>query len=232
MHLAKETGQPYHIVHFDGHGAYADPKDLEGAGKILSSLTLKGEATGARGYLAFEDPDSATRSKFVDGFKVGALLKDAGVPILILNACQSAFAEARAEPDEAAPEETRNEIEAYGSLAQAVMETGAAGVVAMRYSVYVVMAAQFVAELYAALVRGRRLGEAVTWARKNLANQPERRIAYEARSLQDWWVPVVWERAPLRLWPEKPGAAPITIKLDDGAAGKPVALDPTLPERP
>ena len=230
--LAKESGRPYHIVHFDGHGVYADPKNLEGAGKILSSLTLKGEATGARGFLAFEDPDSTTRSKFVDGFRAGTLLKDAGVPILILNACQSAFAEARAAPDEAAPEGTRNEIEAYGSLAQAVVEAGAAGVVAMRYSVYVATAAQFVAELYAALARGRRLGEAVTWARKNLANQPERRIAYEARPLQDWPVPVVWERAPLRLWPEKPDAAPITIKLDDGTSAKPGALDQALPERP
>ena len=112
------------------------------------------------------------------------------------------------------------------------MEAGAAGVVAMRYSVYVVTAAQFVAELYGALARGRRLGEAVTWARKNLANQPERRIAYEARPLQDWCVPVVWERAPLRLWPEKPNAASIKIKLDDDAAAKPGALDQALPARP
>jgi CHAT domain-containing protein len=134
--LAKEVGRPYHIVHFDGHGVYADPKNLEGAGKILSSLTLKGKATGACGYLVFEDPDSATHSEFVDGFRVGAILRDTGVPILILNACQSAFAEAREEPDEAPPGATRNEIEAYGSLAQAVMEAGAAGVVAMRYSVY------------------------------------------------------------------------------------------------
>jgi hypothetical protein len=37
--LAKENGRPYHIVHFDGHGVYADPKNLEGAGKVLSSLT-------------------------------------------------------------------------------------------------------------------------------------------------------------------------------------------------
>jgi tetratricopeptide (TPR) repeat protein len=230
--LAKERGQPSHIVHFDGHGVYADPKNLEAAGQIMSSLTRKGEATGARGYLAFEDPDSTTRSKYVDGFKVGALLRDTAVPILILNACQSAFAEARSEPDETTPEATRDEIEAYGSLAQAVTEAGAAGVVAMRYSVYVVTAAQFIGELYAALARGRSLGEAVSWARKNLANQPERRIAYDARSLQDWSVPVVWERAPLCLWPEKPDAAPITIKLDDGAAAKVGALDQALPQRP
>jgi tetratricopeptide (TPR) repeat protein len=230
--LAKEKGRPYHLVHFDGHGIYANPKDLEGAGRVLSNLMLKGDTSGAHGFLVFEDPDSETNGKFVDGFKVGALLKDTGVPFLVLNACQSAFAEAAAEPDEVTPELTRNEIEGYGSLAQAVMETGAAGVVAMRYSVYVVTAAQFVAELYGALSRGRALGEAVTWARKNLANQPDRRIAYEARPLQDWCVPVVWERAPVRLWPEKPDAAPIRIKLDDGAAAKAGALDQAMPDRP
>src|SRR5258708_39375176 len=67
----------------------------------------------------------------------------------------------------------------------------------MRYWVYAVTAAQFVAELYGGRAGGRRLGEAVSWARRNLANEPERRIAYEGRPLQDWCVPVVWERAPL-----------------------------------
>jgi tetratricopeptide (TPR) repeat protein len=229
--LADERGQPYHIVHFDGHGVYAEAKHLAGAGKVLNNLTLKGEGVGPRGFLAFEDPASDENSKFVDGLRLGALLRDNGVPVLVLNACQSAFAEAPAKPKEAASE-TRDEVEAYGSLAQAVMEAGAAGVVAMRYSVYVVTAAQFVAELYGSLARGRRLGEAVTWARKNLHNQPDRRIAYEARPLQDWSVPLVWEREPLRLWAERPADALPKIILDEGAASKPGALDQALPERP
>lgn len=226
---AKDGGHPYHIVHFDGHGVYAVPKDLANAGKVLSSMMLRAEDTGPHGYLMFEDPESETNGKFVDGFRIGALLRDARVPVLVLNACQSAFAEAPAQPDVSAPEETRNEVEAFGSLAQAVMEAGAAGVVAMRYSVYVVTAAQFVTELYDALARGRSLGEATTWARKDLANHPERRIAYDARPLQDWCVPVVWERTPLRLWPET-GGEPLKIKLNKGQNRD--GLDPTLPERP
>jgi tetratricopeptide (TPR) repeat protein len=209
LRLAKERGRPYHIVHFDGHGAY--DKEV------------------GRGFLAFEDP---ANSKFVDGFQLGMLLKESGVPVLVLNACQSAFAEAPATPDPAKPEAARAEIEAYGSLAQAVVEAGAAGVVAMRYSVYVVTAAQFVAELYGALARGRGFGEAVTWARKNLHDQPKRRIAYAARPLQDWSVPVVWERAPLRLWPQKPDDPPLRFTLDEGAGTKPGALDQALPARP
>ena len=230
--LAKERGQPYHIVHFDGHGTYAEAKDLASIGKVLNSLMLKADGSGPRGFLAFEDPANKENSEFVDGFRLGALLRDTSVPVLVLNACQSAFAEAPATPRQATAEAARDAIEAYGSLAQAVMDAGAAGVVAMRYSVYVVTAAQFVAELYGALARGRQLGEAVTWARKNLANQPDRQIAYEARPLQDWSVPVVWERAPLRLWPEKPDAAPIKITLDESGGAKPGALDQALPARP
>ena len=58
-------------------------------------------------------------------------------------------------------------IRAYGSLAQEVMDAGLGGVVAMRYSVYVVTAAQFVANLYAMLVHGCSLGEAVTLGAQN-----------------------------------------------------------------
>jgi hypothetical protein len=217
LRLAKERGRPYHIVHFDGHGVYAEEEGL---------------AAGPRGYLVFEDPANQANSKFVDGFRLGALLKASGVPVLVLNACQSAFSEAPATPDQSKPEAARAETEAYGSLAQAVVEAGAAGVVAMRYSVYVVTAAQFVAELYGALARGRGLGEAVSWARKNLHDQPERRIAYAARPLQDWSVPVVWERAPLRLWPQKPDAPSLKFTLDDGAGATPGALDEALPARP
>jgi tetratricopeptide (TPR) repeat protein len=212
LRLASENRRPYHIVHFDGHGTYAK--------------------NASRGLLAFEDPANPANARFVDGFRLGALLKEAGVPVLVLNACQSAFAEAPATPDEAKPEAARAEIEAYGSLAQAVVEAGATGVVAMRYSVYVVTAAQFMAELYGALARGRSLGEAVTSARKNLHDKPERRIAHEARPLQDWSVPVVWERAPLRLWPQKPDAPSLKIMLDDGAAAASGALDQALPARP
>ena len=136
LRLAKEQERPYHVVHFDGHGAYADPADLANVGKVLSNLRLDaGGTAGAHGFLMFEDPGSETRSEFVDGLQLGALLRESGVPLLVLNACQSAFAEAPAEPETATAQDTREEIAAYGSLAQAVMDAGAAGVVAMRYSI-------------------------------------------------------------------------------------------------
>ena len=94
-----------------------------------------------------------------------------------------------------------------------------------------VTAAQFVAELYGALARGRTLGEAVAFARSNLAAEPNRKIAYDARPLQDWVVPVVWERTPLRLWPQQDAGAPLRITLD-GSASSAGALDRELPKPP
>ncbi len=230
LKLAKEKGEPYHIVHFDGHGAYADPKDIAAAGRRFSNLMLDAAGTGPRGFLCFEDSGGDPNGYLVDGLTIGAMLKKAGVPILILNACKSAFADAKPQPSQDA-QAAIEEIEAYGTLAQAVMNAGTAGVVAMRYSVYVVTAAQFVAELYAALARGRTLGEAVAWARGNLADQPDRKIAYDARPLQDWAVPVVWERTPVRLWPERKEDAPLKVTLD-GNGAMAGTLDPRLPKTP
>src|SRR5262249_38906426 len=99
------------------------------------------------------------------------------------------------------------------SLAQEVMAAGVAGVVAMRYNVFVVTAEQFVSDLYVSLTQGATLGEAVTWSRARLADAPQRALGYEPRPLQDWSVPLVYEAtpfaiAPARHNPEQPGALP------------------------
>ena len=95
------------------------------------------------------------------------------------------------------------------------MNEGVAGVVAMRYNVYVVTAAQFVADLYAALAGGQGLGEAVSMGRKQLAAQPLREIAFDPIPLQDWSVPVAYEAAPIQLFARvgADGRPPIRIDL-------------------
>ena len=222
---AKEREKPFHIVHFDGHGVYSEAD--ASAAPVISDLPAGEKASVRHGFLAFESPASSQNAELVDGFKLGTLLNEAGVPVLVLNACQSAYAEARSKPVLDNPGDARQEVEAYGSLAQAVMSKGASGVIAMRYSVLVTTATQFMAELYGALARGRRLGEAVSVARKNLHTLSGRQLAYEPRPLQDWSVPVVWERAPLRLWAEKPESGPLKISLDD-ASTPPGVLDPEV----
>ena len=57
-----------------------------------------------------------------------------------------------------------------------MMDYGATGVVAWRYSVFVDTAAQYMADLYGALASGLPLGEAATLARKQLNSNGGRDI--------------------------------------------------------
>ncbi|HEY3227670.1 MAG TPA: CHAT domain-containing protein, partial [Roseiflexaceae bacterium] len=240
---AKAAGAPYHVLHFDGHGAFLDMEQLfanwknqtdEEMTELLASITgfnpqsfspevvyPRAPRQGGRGYLAFENPDSRHNLRLVDGPELGALLAETGVPALVLNACRSARAAEPAE-DETAPagrEADRHErVRAFGSFAQEVMDAGVAGVLAMRYNVYVVTAAQFVGNLYETLARGETFGAAASAGRKDLAAQPLRSIASDPIPLQDWMVPVVYEAAPIRLFPKPRGAAEglkIAIKAAD-----------------
>jgi hypothetical protein len=64
---ARKNKQPYHIVHFDGHGTY---------------LPLTGV-----GALAFERDDAKTH--LVAGSELGDLLARLDIPLVILEACRS-----------------------------------------------------------------------------------------------------------------------------------------------
>jgi tetratricopeptide (TPR) repeat protein len=258
LRAAKDAGQPYHVVHFDGHGAFLNVQRLfealtdeaceEEMARLLNDLVnlapnrfspeaiYPGERReGKRGYLVFENPKIEPNLRLVDGPEMGKLLAETGVPVLVLNACRSAHAEAPPAPTDAGEDgsDIHAQVRAFGSLAQEVMDAGVAGVVAMRYNVYVVTAAQFVADLYAALTQGHTLGQAATQGRKQLHAQPLRAIAYDARPLQDWPVPVVYEAAPIPLFPRPAQETGLHVPLEAGdAAATTGRLDPSLPPIP
>ncbi len=123
---------------------------------------------------------------------LGRLLRETGVPILILKAFRSMYAEPPQAPKPA--HDMHHQIREYGSLAHRMMDYGAAGVVAWRYNVFVSTAAKFMAELYAALASGVALGEAATMARKQLSSS--------GQPIEDWTVPIVFEATPVRLFPK------------------------------
>ncbi len=207
LRRAKTAGKPYHVVHFDGHGTYGEAT----GGGVTLSATMYATA-GKRGYLVFEGITQSDRLH--DGQQIGKLLVETGVPVLLLNACQSAYAEPPDQPPTDAPADSHAEVRVFGSLAQQVMDAGVAGVVAMRYSVYVVTAAQFVAQLYSGLVSGISLGEAVTRGRKHLHDQPHRAVGAGTIPLQDWSVPLVYEAAAISLFPKLAGnSTVITISI-------------------
>jgi tetratricopeptide (TPR) repeat protein len=245
LRAAKDKGEPYHVVHFDGHGTYADVEASDELGDLvsgLSSLVLAGSGRpGPHGYLLFENPAVKENVQLVGGPLLGKLLVETDVPVLVLNACRSAHAESSNAPDsadgsrEAEEADSHSRVRAFGSLAQEVMDAGVVGVVAMRYNVYVVTAAQFVADLYATLTQGHTLDEAATLGRKVLHDQPLREIAYDPRPLQDWPVPVVYCAASMPLFP-KPKTEEM-LKIEIGRADampepKRGMVDPTLPTKP
>jgi tetratricopeptide (TPR) repeat protein len=236
LRQAHRAGQPYHVVHFDGHGTYTEIKDQGALGALLGRLTsivLAGPRTGKHGYLWFENPQLDGNGELVDGTSLGKLLQATGVSVLVLNACRSAHTEPASAPDTGTAADPHSQVRAFGSLAQEVMDAGVAGVVAMRYNVYVVTAARLVAELYASLGHGATLGEAVTLARKNLADNPLREITFSPLPLQDWTVPIVYEATPLELFPKVEDDGRLKINVEAGAAVTASGgLDPALPPPP
>jgi tetratricopeptide (TPR) repeat protein len=225
---AKHAGRPYHIVHFDGHGIYTDLSKTTLADWLgaLSTVTLGAERTGKHGYLLFEHP-CEDKMRPVDGQTLGQLLHDNGVPVLILNACQSAMHEATEAPKTA--EGVHEEVRAIGSLSQAVIDQGIPAVLGMRYSVYVVTAAQYIGQLYAALANGRSFGQAATDGRKHLQLNPGRWLGLQPRPLQDWFVPVAYEAGSVELLPA--GNAPelcAQLELDPLQSNR--VLLPYVPE--
>jgi hypothetical protein len=273
LHAAHDAERPYHVVHFDGHGTWLDLADLAvesdpaadggglggsggvGVSPLRYQVPVAGPVRpGQHGYLLFEDPDSAENQQLADGPTLGRLLAATGVPVLVLNACRSAYAEALDPPADTSESETDGavagptatatdggelaadvhaRIRAYGSLAAEIADAGVPGVVAMRYNVYVVTAAQFVADLYAHLLAGRPLGAAATAARRALAADPVRQIGSVPVQLQDWAVPVVYESAPLVLLHPPERAAPV-IKLApaDSEAGEGAGSAGGVPRQP
>ncbi len=211
---AADAGQPFHVVHFDGHGAMLGRPT--GGGSIAgrpAMMTNSGE-----GVLAFEKPGGG--SDQVGASKVAQVLAEGRVPVVVLNACQSGA--------------VGKELEA--SVATALLKAGCAAVVAMAYSVYAVAAAEFMAAFYESLFAGESVGQAVTTGRKRLFEHDDRPSPKGDLALADWLVPVHYLRREVR-FPQartaRPAAAPSLDEALDQIRTAPseatAAQDPLAP---
>jgi CHAT domain len=143
---AADAGEPFHVVHFDGHGVM--PGRLTGGSETgVRSVLMAGSREGV---LAFEQPGGG--SDLVRASQVAAALAEGRVPVAVLNACQSGA--------------VGKELEA--SVATALLRAGCAAVVAMAYNVYAAAAAEFMATFYESLFAGSSLGQAITAGRRIL----------------------------------------------------------------
>jgi tetratricopeptide (TPR) repeat protein len=242
LRSAQLEGRPFHVVHFDGHAGFADLDPLFAAweenpdgerfAQLLEEVTglerdrfspreihPREPPEGSQAYLHFENPESGENPRLVEGAELGSLLVETEVPVLVLGACRFAPGEAPTSPQtQAEAGAPRCQARAWGALAQEVVNAGVAGVLAMRFGVYVVTVAQFVADLYGALTCGRSLGEAVTLGRRQLEAEPLRSVAHDPLPLQDWIAPAIYEATPVRLFAEAREEPALAIRIEAGAA--------------
>ncbi|MDP2225070.1 CHAT domain-containing protein [Nitrosomonas sp.] len=160
---ARGENKPYHVVHFDGHGVYDRSVGLGG--------------------LCFELPEDSNkleqrRHATVFTSELGPLLRDHRIPLVFLEACQTAQAEKASE-----------------SVASELLKVGVASVVAMSHSVLVETAKRFVAEFYQALAAGKRVGDAMLAGQRQLKDDTFRGRIFGAGELrlEDWFVPVLFQ---------------------------------------
>jgi len=160
---AADAGEPFDVIHFDGHGVYNRERGL--------------------GALCFEDPEDSDKtekrkSESIDAEKLAALVRDHRIPLVFLEACQSA-----------------SEERPTASVAAKLLDEGVTSVVAMTHSVLVETARRFVTTFYRELAEGKRIGTAML-AGQNALFDDDFRIrvmgAGELR-LQDWFVPVLYQ---------------------------------------
>jgi CHAT domain len=135
------------------------------------------------GGLCFEDPQDTgkldnRRHLTVFTNELGPLLRDHRIPLVFLEACQTATAEKASE-----------------SVASELLKVGVASVVAMSHSVLVETARRFVQAFYAALARGARVGDAMLEGQRKLNDDKScgRMFGAGELKLNDWFVPVLFQ---------------------------------------
>jgi tetratricopeptide (TPR) repeat protein len=168
---AAGAGRPFQVVHFDGHGVLAT---RSGGAEAWAPLTFTGPA--GEGVLVFEKPGGGAEE--VPASRVAQVLATAGVPVVVLNACQSGA--------------VGKDLEA--TVATRLLGAGVASVVAMAYSVYAVAAAEFMASFYERLFAGDTITTAVTAGRQRLYQANRRPSPKGELPLADWVVPVHYLR--------------------------------------
>lgn len=163
----------YHLLHFDGHGGYGSVPEAD-----------RHRLRGLQGHLVFEDEKGEADP--VPAETLSTLLGEHRLPAVVLNACQSAMLDGRAE-------------DAFASVASAMIRSGVRGVVAMAYSLYVSGGEQFLPAFYGRLLETGSLGEAARAGRQKMLEKPERVCARGRFPLDDWLVPVLYEQGELDL---------------------------------
>ncbi|MCL1852120.1 MAG: tetratricopeptide repeat protein [Peptococcaceae bacterium] len=166
----------YHIVHFDGHGQFIGE---DGDSRPIGSLIFEKE----------KDPkhegDAITAQMLRD------LMPEHPIPIMVLNACQSAMQD---EGGQEKGEEKEKGKDPFASVATSLMGAGIGCVVAMSYSLWVSGAKEFVTEFYRHVVSEGALGEGMRLGRQKMLRNSKRDSIIGKVEFHDWMVPVLYQQ--------------------------------------
>jgi hypothetical protein len=215
LEKAQADGRPFHILHYDGHGAFQKPSDLGSQGRLIRPPE---DEHKEEGYLLLEN---AEKPDFVDGLTLGSLLVKNKVAILSLNACHSP----------ASPEEEALVRLAFEAVIAGCRTAGLPGVLAIPNFSESDAAAVYLGDVYAALAQGQSLGQAAASEQRYLSALASHPKGTTALALNDWRSAVIFESVPLRIAEEITFAgAPIfrISILDRGQEIKPERMDPRL----
>jgi hypothetical protein len=187
-----ERPNHYHLVHFDGHGAYDKAPAHAGGGTTFDA---------PEGYLVFEN-DQGEPNK-VEAGTLSHLLHEHHIPAVVLNACQSAKIDEKADYP-------------FASVAASLLRTGIRSVVAMSYSLRVSGAEEFLPAFYRELFQSGSMAQATLAGRQKMYERRDRVWLRGRFPLDDWLVPVIYQH-------EKPFDFNFAIgaKPDDEAGASP-----------
>jgi hypothetical protein len=181
----KDISRPVHILHFDGHGVFADE---------FSHQDELHKSGGQQGKLAFEDREG--NLDLVEADKLAQVLQDSGVRLAVLDACQSAMGA---------------EDNAFSSVAARLIQGGVDNVVAMSASVLVAATTRYFEAFYREIVAGAATPSAQERARQALHDDPRRHLMRRRKEeegkpveLQDWWLPHFYQQRPVVLRATRP----------------------------
>ncbi|MDB9375156.1 tetratricopeptide repeat protein [Nodularia sphaerocarpa] len=193
-HLQEKGAGFYHIIHLDMHGALLTYQQVQSSSQP-ERYFYKGRFgrydlqpfDGVKAFVCFEG-ESQGKVDLVEASDLAALLTGKGIPVCILNACQSGKQVKNSASEEGLSEDARET-----SLGSRLMTAGMQMVVAMGYSVTVSAAKLMMSQLYQHLFDHKPMTEAIRLGRLELFNDKERKAYFNKYiNLEDWLLPVVY----------------------------------------
>ncbi len=167
LRAAQTAGDPYAIVHFDGHGTFQPESQI--------------------GALCFEKSDDGSGESQTDQVRadrLGSLLADYKIPLVVLEACRSSAMKAAT----------------FRSVAPQLIKSGVGSVLSMGHAVHVEAARLLLDRFYRELANGTTIGHAVAKGRATLHSKPARWIETGPHgrtiALEDWFLPHLYQRGP------------------------------------